>query len=255
MGILTKHAIDLLCKSPLDYWWHYENPERPAYVESADSKFDKALRYSVFNSEDTFRSTYITVQKDWDFRSKTDRAEYATMVRTASEKEQIFMISKDFNKVLQMSSALLNHPIASKLIAKSVTINDCSLHTDGVNILFKPHALHPGFGHGCNLINLTHTKDASESGFSKSADMFGWHRKAAIQIDGTDAIEMIFIVCEDKEPFNIGVYVLDERALDFGRQNYKEAIERYKESVASGVWAGVSPSIVTAGLPEWAYKK
>lgn len=253
MGILTKHAIDLLCKSPLDYWWHYENPERPAYVESADSKFDKALRMSVFDRT-AFDVIYVRTRK-FDFRKHIDVAEHRTMETATLSKGQIMLNTELYDKVLQMRSALLKHPIASKLIGGATESFYSVFNTEGVSIQFKPHALHPGFGHGCNLINLTHTKDASESGFSKSSDLFGWHRKAAIQIDGTDAIEMIFIVCEDKEPFNIGVYVLDERALDFGRQNYKEAIERYKESAASGVWAGVSPSIVTAGLPEWAYRK
>lgn len=253
MKTLTKHAIDLLCKSPLDYWWHYENPERPAYVESADSKFDKALRMAVFDRT-AFDVIYVRTRK-FDFRKPIDVAEHRTMETATLSKGQIMLNTELYDKVLQMRSALLKHPIASKLINGATPSSNVTFNTEGISIQFKPHALHPGFGHGCNLINLTHTKDASESGFSKSADMFGWHRKAAIHIDGTDAIEMIFILCEDKEPFNIGVYVLDERALDFGRQNYKEAIERYKESAASGVWAGVSPSIVTAGLPEWAYRK
>lgn len=252
MKTLTKHAIDLLCKSALDYYWHYEHPDHLDYVESADSKFDKALRMAVFDRT-AFDVVYVRSKK---FGTKNiDKAEKLSVENLAKAKGQIILDFDKYDRVLQMRNSLMSHPIASKLINGSTASSNKVFNTEGVSIKFKPHALHPGFGHGSNLINLTSIDDASVKGFEWANANFGWYRKAAIQIDGTDAIDMVFIVCEKKEPFNVGVYALDERALELGRQDYKSAIERYKSSAASGVWEGVSPKIVTAGLPEWVYKR
>lgn len=250
MKNLNRHAIDLLCKSPLDYWWHYERPERNEYIESADAKFDKALRCAVFDRT-AFDVLYVRTRK-FDFRKPIDKAEFYTMETATKSKGQIMLNTEPYDAILKMRAELLKHPLTGHKILPFCRPSDNVVHE---NIQFKPHALHPGFGYGENIVNLTSTKNpATLDGFQKDLAMFNWHRKAALQIDGTSATEMIFIVCEHKEPFNIGVYVLDERAIDLGRQGYKQAIEKYKSSKESGIWPGVSPTIVTAGLPEWFYK-
>lgn len=80
------------------------------------------------------------------------------------------------------------------------------------------------------IVDVKTTQDASRDGFLKSIANFGYHIQAAFYIDtlrsiGLKADKFMFVAIETKEPFMIGLYELDDVSIEFGRAQYKKALE------------------------------
>lgn len=245
---ITKHGLDLIAKSPLDYWHGYVNPNRSPYKESDKYAFDKALRMAVLNRT-VFDVMYVRLP-ELNMRTNIGKAEYASLQSAAAARSQLLLHSDDYDAILRMRTALLQHPIAGKWLPLAVPGTLTRFVNNDIEISFTPHAIVEE-----TIINLTSTTDTSEKQFQKEADMFNWHKKEAIQVDGTGLAGMLFITCENKEPFNVGVYMLNERSVNYGRESYLKDLETFKECLSTDQWPGLTPKVTITSLPEWAFKK
>jgi PDDEXK-like uncharacterized protein DUF3799 len=245
---ITEHGIFLMCKSPLDYWFKYLNPNREPYKESDAAAFDKALRMAVFNRT-AFDVLYGRINKDFNLKKPTERAEKQNIIEAMTSKGQIYISNSDYDTVLKMATAIKNHQLANILTSGGESAVKSTVAFEGVEISTESH-----YSKENVVINITSTSDASEGQFIKDCGSRGWHRKSAMHIDATGKPVMIFIVVEKKEPFNIGIYSLDEKAIDVGRESYRQAAKAFKECSDSNVWYGSSPKITTVNLPEWMLK-
>lgn len=109
------------------------------------------------------------------------------------------------------------------------------------------------------------TQDASWDGFAKSAANYGYHRQAAMYLDGLNAIDLekgnptckrryIFIAQEKEKPYGAGVYELNEQSIHEGRLQYQAAINRWAACVEKGSFDGYSTEVDAIALPSWALK-
>lgn len=248
---ITKHGLDLIDSSPLDYWHNYINPEREDYVPSAKTIFDKALVMAVFNF-DKFKFSYIRSPKI-DKRSQVGKSEYLALLNAAEKTNKILLEEQDYDNILVMRENIYNHKTASKLCAED-KLNakiEYQEKKSGVLIKFTPNYLNPvGI-----IVNLSPTDDATDDNFSKECWKFRHDKKAAIQMDGSKLDSMVFITVETKAPHKIGIRYIDDRSLDFGRETYLRNCQTYAECLRSGIWTGLNPSIIEGGLPNWVFNK
>jgi len=114
------------------------------------------------------------------------------------------------------------------------------------------------------IVDVKTTADASPDGFIKSVANFGYYLQAAFYMDvlqslGKNADKFMFVAIETKEPFMVGLYTLDSVSIDFGRSEYKRALEIYGriDDFRSPVYKDTTTgeAVQTLTLPNWCFYK
>ena len=95
---------------------------------------------------------------------------------------------------------------------------------------------------------------ASKKSFTNAIGKYRYHLQAAHYLTISQAKRFVFVAVEREFPYQVGVYELDQDAIDEGMFLRKTALETVAFCVASGQWPGYTPNqIETISLPTWAY--
>jgi exodeoxyribonuclease VIII len=170
-----------------------------------------------------------------------------------------------------MSFALLEHPISKQFSRTGGNIeNSLIWQRQDSDVILKSR---PDFFNDDCIIDLKTTKNASPSSFSGSIFNFGYHRQAALAIDGLNKLtgrsynSVILLVVESKTPFVTASYVLeddeqvesDSVAISQGRREYKKAIDKYNECNKNNCWPSYmnenGSHLISIDIPYWARDK
>lgn len=113
---------------------------------------------------------------------------------------------------------------------------------------------------GRTIVDLKKTQvgKAHVTQWGKQVGNWGYYIQSPYYIDlfnaatGSERDLFIHFAVEDRYPYEIGCYILDEEAMSFGRTKYQNLLLRYAECQASGVWPGYSETPIKISLPTWA---
>jgi len=95
---------------------------------------------------------------------------------------------------------------------------------------------------GDSLADFKTTATASIRPYGRSIYSFGYHVQAALYLDMWNAATggkrdaFLHVIQESSEPYEIGRRQLDSDWLALGRAQYKQALERYAQCLASKAW-------------------
>ena len=106
------------------------------------------------------------------------------------------------------------------------------------------------------IADLKFLVDASPTGFAKAAAAYGWDMQAAYYTDGLYALTgqwlpFLFIAVEKTRPHLVGVYRLDDEAMESGRARNRAALRQYAEYESLDWWPGYGDDITDVSLPRW----
>jgi exodeoxyribonuclease VIII len=202
-------------------------------------------------------SKFFTARPDGlDMRSKNGR-------NWKSEASGLGILSReDMAAVDGMAAAVLSHPLARAAI-------DCSLHEVAA---FAPIVLGRRTLQRKGLVDLLPTEGsaladlktvpyggATPEAWSKKLVEFYYHLQSAYYLDicnqAADTLQwtqFVHIVVEKKPPFAVAVYLLDQEAIEAGRDLYYRLLARVAECEETGRWPSYSQELLTANLPRWA---
>jgi PDDEXK-like domain of unknown function (DUF3799) len=170
----------------------------------------------------------------------------------------IFLSHEDHTTILGMAAALQRHPMASKILAWPGGVREATIRWDipglglpaaiRTDLLVTPIDL---------AADLKSTLDASEDAFSRSIEKFGYHRQAALYRDGLAAIgravdDFLFFAVEKTPPYLVGIYKLDEKDEQAGREQNFGLMCRLHDCLMRGEWPGLSTEVLTIRRPRWA---
>lgn len=250
LDAISKTGMDKIAISPLDYWHAFVNPNRTPYVKSDDVIFNEALRCAVFTPSE-FSKTYVR-QPVLNKKTNLGKSEFQSLLELTQKNNQILLNYDAFEVIQKMQNALVSHPTFKKLNIGKVGEPSRFIDTEsGAVVKFKPHFINVS---GI-VLDLSTTKDASSNAFSKDCAQMNLHKRAALQMDGLNLSVFVFIRIETTEPYKIAFHYLDDRAIAFGRSQYRENCKVYAECLKTGKWHGLSDKIEVISLPEWVYNK
>jgi exodeoxyribonuclease VIII len=107
------------------------------------------------------------------------------------------------------------------------------------------------------ILDLKTTKRGHERAFKNSVLDFSYHSQAAFyltamaEITGQSWADFIWIAIESTPPYKIYLYEPDTRWLIEGHKLCTDAINLYKECLASGSYPSVKEEIVILNAPNW----
>lgn len=174
-----------------------------------------------------------------------------------------------WDAVHRMYDAVMAHPAASKLLnAPGVVEHSAYAVDDETGELVR---VRPDFWRMDGIVvDLKSTEDASPEGFRKSIAKFGYDvqhpmylsvLRAALTQAGvlglpdlpypTSAKKFVFVACEKRPPYAVGVYALDRESQELGYAKYRGALKTYAACVANDNWPAYSDKVEMISLPEW----
>jgi hypothetical protein len=170
-----------------------------------------------------------------------------------SEKFGYRFINEDlYNQIEQLAASVRTHLGASSLLASGVAeVSGILERFCDVNVRIRPDYLTDG-----HIIDLKTTVDGRSDAFSRSVMTFGYHIQAAFYVDVAQALDgnkrdFYWVAVEKEAPFAVAVYKASDAMLEYGRTQYKRAIELYKECASLDLWPAYSQQIQQLELPNW----
>lgn len=244
----SRSALMEFKKSPYRYWANYLNPDKPTREVTEAMIFGSAFHEFILEHE-LFYSHYAAIPMDIDRRTKKGKEAYEDFLK---EGKQLFTY-KQMEQLNSMRNALGKHSKAMQLI-EGATYEQSYFWTDPESELIvkaRPDILHTNM-----IVDLKTCADASPRAFQRAMVDGGYHMQGAMirdavrTLEGRDISAVINIAIEKIYPFSIGIYIIDEYALDAGEAEYKAILLSLKHAIAYNEFPGYE--VQTVSLPAWA---
>lgn len=248
----------ILAKSPYHYWYGSGLNPNPPVEEKAPStalNFGK-LAHSWVVEGDKALDDYEIVDDTWDRRAK-DRKAWAEEVEAAGK---TIMKQGALDQVRAMARAI-NTSIAAPMLRgseKEVTLAWQDEET-GVWLRVRFDALHlnpPTTGKWI-VPDYKTAADAGPVAFSRAVANFGYHISAAMYLEGCERVlgrrpdAWVWMVQESAEPFAVACYQADPEDLEWGRLEFRRALNLFAECLRTDHWPGYAEDVAMISTPAW----
>ena len=180
----------------------------------------------------------------------------------AGKQEALYIESKgltpinfsDWKLMEEMVQSIRSHPIAAEYLDNPLGVPEQSFWWDDElsGLCCKART---DLVVGDTIIDLKTTVagGASPKEFAKTVANFAYNIQAAHYLRGTEAERFIFLVVEKVWPYNVGLFELDQAAIDLGNEQIDAALKLIKECHEKEEWPGHADEISTISLPRWAF--
>lgn len=240
---LSSSDIRRLLRSPA----HYKNPTR---IESAAMAFGTLVH--TFVLEPGVAETRYRTRSDVDGRTKEGKAVRDWEASLAAQQGIQFVNRSDYDAATSIASAVRTHLGCSAILSGGLAEVSCILDGfSGVNVRIRPDYLTDK-----HIVDLKTCVDARSDAFSRSIMTFGYAIQASWYCDIAQAFDgqkrdFYWVAVEKEAPFAVAVYKASDAMLEYGRAQYKKAIELYLECAAMDLWPAYSQQIQQLDLPGW----
>lgn len=243
---ISKSGLDLIHKSPA----HYKAALTLPHIETPALRLGTALHTLVLEPA-RFVAEYDFIDGDRRLKATKDA------IKEAEAAGKIILTKDEFDAVSGMRDSIFSRKIARALINGAAVELSVFSELDGVRVKCRPDGWRIGGG---ILFDLKTTADASPAGFARSVAKYRYHVQeafyrhvvASITGDDPDKLVFVFIAVENKPPYEVALYNLDEMAQLQGIIEAREDLRRYREAKEKNDWHGYSPLIEKLSLPRWA---
>lgn len=248
---ISRSGLVLFKKSPKHFWHQYLNPLINKDEDETNAKtFGHALHLKIL--EPLLFENEFCISPKFDRRTNIGKELFRQWEADNTNKKII--TTENYEKILEMSESIKNDKYANQLIIKSDIEKSIYWIDEDTGILCKAR---PDIIKNNIICDLKTTEDACDQSFMHSAYKYNYHIQAAMIKDGFEKVtnekitQIVIIAVEKNPPYAVKNYIFDETAIEKGRQEYKELLIKYKNSLINNKWDGYEPSYLF--LPKYAY--
>jgi len=249
---VSVHDLMLVRRSPAHLREARLNPKEP----TANMRFGTAAHAWILLEPDEAARELIVCPKV-DRRTKAGKAAYAEFEADAGDRT---IVSEEEALQLSAMKAAVHDSAAARNLLLEAADREVSCcweaeDFDGMLCRGRPDAMSRKL-----IVDLKTSYDASPKEFARTAANFKYHAQAAYYLDGLKRIDAVdedamfaFLVVEKLPPYGVACYVLDEDAMQAGREFYMNGLASYAECRSTNHWNGYSSSakVETLSLPRW----
>lgn len=234
------------------YWNTHLNPDRPVKESKASWEFGSAFHTLILEPH-LFEQQYFVMPKKV---LKRDDEELFNVHKEAEKyaettTKQVLSLS-DYEKLRAMQEALRSNERARKLIENAVYESSYFWQDEHTGLMLKAR---PDILNGNIYVDLKTIDDASPSSFQRSMALYGNHLQAALVRDGVyeltgEKLSACINLCVEKQwPHCIGIYIIDDAAIETGHVEYKQLLLDLKYCITANSFSDYQ--VETIGLPAW----
>jgi len=211
------HAV---AASPYHYWKRFLDPNRPKVPPTPAMRLGSLVHCAVLEPDELSRRYAIAP----DRRTKEGKAAAAELEAMGLE----LVAPADMEQAMAMAASVRRDDTISGLRCKC----------------------RPDWMTNDTLVDLKTTTDASPAGFARSVAHWRYHVQADHYQAGTFARRFVFIAVEKTYPYAVGVYELDNDAMDHAIVLRRQNLQTIADCRAISEWPGYGAQ--TISLPKWA---
>lgn len=240
---LSSTDIRRILRSPA----HYKNPT----IQDSPALAFGSLVHEFVLLPDVAEARYRP-KANVDGRTKEGKAVRDWEASLAAQQGVKFIAEADYNAATSIATSVRTHMGATSLFTSGVA-ETAGIISDflGVNCRIKPD-----YRTDNHIVDLKTCVDARPDPFVRSVINFSYQVQAALYVDVAEAIDgkkrdFYWVGVEKDAPYAVAVYKASEEMLEHGRQQYRKAIDLYKECAALDLWPAYSQQVQTLELPGW----
>ena len=240
---------------------HYKYAEdHPSYDDTPTLAFGRAY-HSAILTPDEFKDKYVMRERGLNGNTKKYK-EWSAEIKLAGKTE---IAASDMDHLLGIQESISTNAEAKELLSgkgkneASIVFIDpdtgikCKMRIDR----FTRHVFSEGQPAMSTHVDFKGVQDASRDKFQKDIANYGYHMQGALYLDGANILSplsrvFVFVAFEKKPPYAIGVYYLDEDAIEQGRREYKRALQLLKYCQDNDDWPGYTTKVEHISVPHWA---
>jgi exodeoxyribonuclease VIII len=244
---LSSTDIRRLLRSPA----HYKNPK----IEDSPALQFGSLVHEFVLLPHIAEARYRP-KANVDGRTKEGKAVRDWEASLSAQQGVKFITESDYNAAVSIAASVRAHMGASSLLASGVA-ETAGIVSDflGVNCRIKPDYRTESY-----IVDLKTCQDARPAAFLHSVINWGYCTQAAYYLDVAEEIDGEFldkkrdfywVAVEKEPPYAVAVYKASKEMLEYGRAQYRKAIDLYKECAALDLWPAYSQQVQELTLPKW----
>jgi len=240
---LSSTDIRRILRSPA----HYKNPT----IQDSPALAFGSLVHEFVLLPDVAEARYRP-KANVDGRTKEGKAVRDWEASLAAQQGVKFIAEADYNAATSIATSIRTHMGATSLFTSGVA-ETAGIISDflGVNCRIKPD-----YRTDNHIVDLKTCVDARPDPFVRSVINFSYQVQAALYVDVAEAIDgkkrdFYWVAVEKDAPYAVAVYKASDEMLEHGRQQYRKAIDLYKECAALDLWPAYSQQVQTLELPGW----
>lgn len=229
---LSSSKISDICYPNCPEYYHYKHlTDFHEFVNDKHFVLGNAL-HCMYLEYFEFEKRYVVMPK-YDGRTKEGKEKKAFFEK--HHKDKTILTQEDYNLCAGMFDKLTNF----FEIPEDVTMIENSIAWNHGDVLLRAR---PDLVCGNRIYDIKTTRDIRT--FNNSIYKYGYHRQAAMVIDGLNAnflnedYEFYIVVVSKERPHLCKMFKFGEDSIEKGRCEYLEALEIYKQCIEEDVWPG-----------------
>lgn len=270
---ISRSAIMDFAVSPKKYWANYLNPERVKKESTAAMVFGEQFHKLIlepekFDLEYCLEHSPPLILPEVGLLKNIGREEYEKQKKSRQDavdtnlKNLHFWAESNYGKhpikitefthLFGMRDAVRNNSQSRELLTQGENEVSYFWNDEETGMLLKAR---PDVLYDSVVVDLKTCKDASPRAFQRAMCDGGYHIQAAMIIDAVQAIDkrkihsFVNIAIEKEYPYAIGIYIIDQAAIDSGREKYKRILKEMKIAREKNEWLDYPTQVI--GLPGW----
>ena len=232
----SRTQVLLMEKSPYHFW--YETISGLASEQEKSDALDIGSAIHTMILEPELFSQEYAVMPEINRRTNKGKEEYALFIEENSDK--IVLTQQQYSKVYAMTHHVRKHEIVHTLI-ENATFEKSIFWTDKeTGLQFK---VRPDIWSNKMVVDLKTSKDAAPGLFINSSYRYGYYLQCGMFFEACEAIErpiemFVNLVIEKEEPYVPSAFIMNEKAIEFGREQFNTYKKKIKKCLDSDNWPG-----------------
>lgn len=254
---ISRSAVMKFLQSPHKYWAEYLDPDRQRKALNGTSSaliFGNAFHTFVLEPEKFVEQ--FAIKPEPVLLKDVGREAYDSNKKLIAELEastRTLITATEYHILKSMYASLWNNREARGLIEGAVYESSYFWQDDQTGLIVKSR---PDILRENAIIDLKTCHSADTRTYQKEMYQYGYYIQGAMiregvkQLTGQDIPTVVNICVEKTYPFEVGIKIISEEALDAGHHKFKSALLSLNQSIKEDVWTGYDPEVVS--LPRWA---
>lgn len=255
-GVSNSGLTEFL-QTPRHYYDRYLNPNRIKKTPSDDMILGSALHTKILEPH-LFHDQFVS-QPKINRMTKIGKAEYKNFLEDNIGK--LILSPAVVIRLEAMLKSFQQNETAMKIVETGQVEKSFFWFDEETQVMCKtrPDIINTEYMSDCPFIaDIKTTNSIIENDFKRTICDRGYHRQAAMAIDGVNKIlghniELFLNICvQNTPPYYIAIYHQCDKTTEQGRVEYKGALPRFKACLETDCWP-LYDDIQTITIPKYAF--